>query len=113
MKRILQAYDESVFNISQNFIRVTFMFDKEILNDGINVGTNDGRNVGRKKLKLNKNQEKILIEIEKSNNITQKELAIMLEVTERTIQRNTTILQEQGLLERIGSTKSGHWEVIK
>jgi ATP-dependent DNA helicase RecG len=53
------------------------------------------------------------MEISKNNNITQKELAKILKVTERTIQRNTVILQEKGFLKRVGPTFGGHWEVIK
>lgn len=113
VKRILEVYDQSVFNISQNFIRVTFMFDKELVNDGKNVGANVGANVGVKDFKLSKNQERILIEIEKNNYITQKELALLLNITDRTVQRNTAILQEQGLLKRVGPAKSGYWELIK
>lgn len=113
VKRILEVYNQSVFNISQNFIRVTFMFDKELVNVGKNVGVNVGANVGVKDFKLSKNQERILVEIEKNNYITQKELALLLNITDRTVQRNTAILQEQGLLKRVGPAKSGYWELIK
>ncbi|MBG0764438.1 MAG: putative DNA binding domain-containing protein [Tissierellales bacterium] len=60
VKRILEVYDESVFNISQNFIRVTFMFDKEL----INVGENDQETTKkrpRNDQKESKNQEEILL----------------------------------------------------
>jgi predicted HTH transcriptional regulator len=113
VKRILEVYDESVFNISQNFIRVTFMFDKELINVGDNVGKDVGDNVGKENIKLSKTQEKIIMEISKNNNITQKELAKILKVTERTIQRNTVILQEKGFIKRIGPAFGGHWEVIR
>ena len=118
VKRILEAYDESVFDISQNFIRVTFMFDEEIVDDGVNDG-NEGRSEGTnegdifKDIKINKNQKRMLIEIDKNNSITQKELASLLSVSESTIQRNSKKLQEEGLLERVGPTKSGYWVVKK
>lgn len=117
VKRILEVYDESVFNISQNFMRVTFMFDKGFINDGANDGVNDGVNDGEgdgvKNIKLSKNQNKMLIEIAKNKAVTQKELATLLSVSESTIQRNSKDLQKKGLLMRVGSDKSGHWEVIK
>ncbi|MDW7669657.1 MAG: HTH domain-containing protein [Bacillota bacterium] len=85
--------------------RLEFMFDKELINVGDNVG--------KENIELSKTQEKIIMEISKNNNITQKELAKILKVNERTIQRNTVILQEKGLLKRIGPAFGGHWEVIK
>lgn len=113
VKRILEVYDESVFNISQNFMRVTFIFDKGFINEGVNDGVNDGEGDGVIKIKLSKNQNKMLIEITKNKAVTQKELASLLNVSESTIQRNSKTLQKRGLLMRVGSDKSGHWEVIK
>lgn len=113
VKRILEIYDESVFNISQNFIRVTFIFDKDFVDEGKDVGDNVGNHVGKNKIELSQTQEKILKEITQNKNITQKELAKILEVTERTIQRNAVILQEQGFLKRVGPSFGGHWEVIR
>lgn len=82
-------------------------------NDGINVGKDVGKDDGKNEVKLSKNQEEILKEISKNKNTTQRELAILLKVTERTIERNTAILQEKGFLKRIGPSFGGHWEVIK
>jgi predicted HTH transcriptional regulator len=107
VKRILEKYDESVFDITPNFMRVTFKFEEE------SVGVNVGVNVGVKDIKLNKNQKKTINEITKNSQVTQSELALLLNVTDRTIQRNATILQRKGLLKRIGSDKSGHWDIIK
>ena len=47
IKRILEKYDETIFDITPNFMRVTFRFEE-------NVGVNDGDGI-----KLNKNQQKI------------------------------------------------------
>jgi predicted HTH transcriptional regulator len=89
------------------------MFDKELINVGDNVGKDVGDDVGKENVELSKTQEKIIMEISKNNNITQKELAKILKVNERTIQRNTVKLQEKGVLKRIGPTFGGHCEVIK
>ena len=42
--------------------------------------------------------------------ITQKELADCLNLSDRTIKRNTNKLKEKGLLERIGADKNGYCE---
>lgn len=108
IKRILEKYDETIFDITPNFMRVTFKFEE---NDGVDVGVNDGVDVGDS-IKLIKNQQKILEEISKNNYITQKEIAKILNISNRTVQRNTTKLQEMGLLKRMGSAKSGHWKIL-
>lgn len=116
MLRILDKYDKSIFKFIGNFMRVTFVFDKGFINEGNNEGKDEGNNEGNegvKNFKLSKNQLKILTEMKKDNNITQKELAIRLNLSESTIQRNTVLLQEQGFLKRIGPRFGGHWEVIK
>lgn len=93
-------------------MKVSFKFDEEA-NVGQNVGVSVGTNADVKNMKLNKTQKKVLFEISKNNQITQKEMALLLNITDRTVQRNTKILQEKGLLRLIGSDKSGHWEVIQ
>ncbi|HHT97208.1 MAG TPA: HTH domain-containing protein [Clostridiales bacterium] len=111
--RILEKYDESVFDITPNFMRVTFMFEED--NVGRDVGKDVGKDVGNKintNIKLSKNQNKILLEISKNNKITQKELALLLKVTERTIQRNMITMQQKGMLKRIGPTFGGYWEIV-
>ncbi len=48
-----------------------------------------------------------------NNTITISELAILIGVTERTIERNIRKLQSAGLLRRIGGRKEGSWEVVE
>ena len=64
-------------------------------------------------VKLNKTEKSILKLIEEKNEITHKEIAEILEITEKTARRNTQNLREKGLLERIGSDKTGYWKIIK
>jgi ATP-dependent DNA helicase RecG len=40
-------------------------------------------------------------------------MAFMLGVTDKTIKRHIKTLREQGRLKRVGSDKSGHWEVVE
>lgn len=40
-------------------------------------------------------------------------MASALQVSESTIKRHLKKLREQGLLRRVGSDKTGHWEVIE
>jgi ATP-dependent DNA helicase RecG len=60
-----------------------------------------------------KTSGKILDILRKHEHLTIPELARLIGVTERSIERNIRKLQEQSLLRRVGPAKDGHWEVIE
>jgi len=55
--------------------------------------------------------EKICEFISENPNITLNELADKIGVTKRTIERNIQKLQNEGIIERIGSRKNGIWKI--
>ena len=57
--------------------------------------------------------EKILTFIKKDRQITINEISKKLNVTKRTIFRDIEKLKQNNKLQRIGTEKSGHWEVIQ
>ncbi|MBB1094593.1 winged helix-turn-helix transcriptional regulator, partial [Rhodopseudomonas palustris] len=59
-----------------------------------------------------KTSGKILEAILQNNTITIPELAILIGITERSIERNLQKLQKEGTLKRIGPAKGGHWQVF-
>ena len=61
---------------------------------------------------LNNIQIRILEIITVNCNIKVDEIASVLDISARTIQRGIKLLTEKGYVKRIG-TKSGHWEVLK
>ena len=79
---------------------------------GVEKSKNNTVNV-TKNLELNTNikstQGKILNLIRENQYITQGEIAQELKITIRTVERNISILKEKGLIERIGSCKTGYW----
>jgi ATP-dependent DNA helicase RecG len=44
--------------------------------------------------------------------VTIPELALLIGITERSVQRNIQKLQKDGLLSRVGGRKEGHWELM-
>ncbi len=58
-------------------------------------------------------QEKILDLIKENPNITQIEMAEKLGLTRDGISYNIKYLKDNGIIERIGSTKKGSWRIIK
>ncbi len=57
--------------------------------------------------------EKSLINLIKNNNkILLQEIAGQLNISKRTIRRDIEKLKQQNKLKRIGTEKTGHWEII-
>ena len=62
-------------------------------------------------VKITETEKQIIYLMSNNPNITQKQLAEKLNVTEKTIKRNTLKLKEKGILVRIGSDKNGYWKI--
>ena len=54
---------------------------------------------------------KILGLIEQNKQKTIPELAEIIEISERAVQKNIKKLKEKGVLERIGGRKEGYWQI--
>jgi ATP-dependent DNA helicase RecG len=62
-------------------------------------------------VKLNKNQLKMLELIAANNKTTIMEMAKSLSISETAIENNIKKLREKGILSRVGSDKTGNWEI--
>ena len=62
---------------------------------------------------LNDIQNRIIELIMNNNKITQNEIANIIGVNVRTIKRNFKTLIDNSIIERIGSDKTGYWQVLK
>lgn len=71
-----------------------------------NVPKNVPKNVPLKRL------DKILALVGKNKDISILELSIQLNVTDKTIKRDISKLKETNKIKRVGSLKTGYWEVI-
>jgi len=113
MGRILNAYDKSIFKFAGNFLIVTFPFvegfdatinDTNVVNDVVNDVVDDV---------VNDVVNKILDTFKNNPRATIKNVAEIVGVTSRTIDREVESLKAGGKLKRVGSTRSGHWEVCE
>jgi ATP-dependent DNA helicase RecG len=68
---------------------------------------------GKRRESVGKTSGKILDTCRENPSVTIPELAKLIGVTERSVQRNIQNLQRDGLLRRIGGRKEGHWEAIE
>lgn len=66
---------------------------------------------GKRRESVGKASGMILDACQANSSITIPELAVRIGITERSVQRNIQKLQREGLLQRVGGRKEGHWEV--
>ena len=62
---------------------------------------------------LNISQIKVLAEIRNNRNITKPQLMIKCELGKTSIDMIIKTLKDKGYIKRIGSNKTGYWEVLK
>lgn len=110
MSRILKAYDRTVFEISEHFIKVTFPFSSATTENGTRNGTVSGAT--KSSLEKREATAKAILEIVREMPaVTLDQLAEKLQCGRRTVSRLIKELQDAGKLKRIGSNKTGCWVV--
>ena len=97
LNRILTAYGKESFEVRNNFMRNIFY--KNITKIQDNEGINDPVN-------------KILELLYKNNTLSYDDLALALNKSKATVKRKIQKLKLAGLIKRIGSDKSGYWEIL-
>ncbi|MCD8041420.1 MAG: winged helix-turn-helix transcriptional regulator [Clostridia bacterium] len=126
MKKILRQYPKDIFDISEHFLSVKFMYNKEaqgiidgpkvadkIKNDPDNDPNNDSNDSNNDPNNLDEVSKKILQILQERPEISRKELVELLNKSLKTIGRKLAALKNGGYIERIGSNRSGYWKVIK
>lgn len=96
---------EVSFNYN-NFFTVTFTRTKRV---GNRVGDKVGNRVGKD---LNKNQKLILKSMMENVHISAKDLSEIVNISQRKVEENISKLKKKGVLQRIGSPRSGYWKVM-
>ena len=64
-------------------------------------------------IRLNKNQLVIMNEIKNNSDVTVDELVLLVDINKRNVEKNIAVLKGMNIIKRIGSRKSGSWEVIE
>ena len=79
---------------------------------GVNVGVNVGQNVGHN-VKISKTQQAIISVLAENPRFTAQQLSENIGISKRRIESNIKVLREVNKIKRIGSDKSGYWEVVE
>lgn len=105
--RILDAYDKSCFKFMEHFLRVSFKYRE----NPFKYDQKNGQESYQKP--LNETQNKIIALIKQNPNITQMEMAKMLDMSREKVKYHIAVLKENNMIIREGSTKKGVWKIIK
>lgn len=110
--RILDAYDKRCFKFMDHFLRVSFKYKENPFEyDTKNkVSVNDTIN---DTIKLTKNEQQILNLIINNNQITRDEIVNETKLSDRTISRAIKHLQDEKIISREGSKKTGYWKILE
>jgi predicted HTH transcriptional regulator len=116
--KIVEAYGRDSIKIQKNFIVVTIPFNRINvtpfeLNEGQPTVNPTVMTTVNPTVKLSKNQKDILAKIADNPRVTLTELSELLGLHRATIADNTSKLQKLGALKRVGSDKTGYWEIVE
>ena len=64
------------------------------------------------KINLSENEIKICELLKENNNITIEQIVSVSKISRRTVMRILDNLKNNNVIKRVGSDKTGHWEII-
>lgn len=96
-----EFYSDTFFNVIIKNVNYTGVSDN--VTDNVTDVTENVTDRSAEILKL----------IKENKNISTEEIAKRCKMTKRTILRDLALLKEKNMIKRIGTSKTGHWEVIK
>ena len=108
--KITEKYGKEAFEFRENSIVVKIPFNWiNVMGD--KVGNKEGDDEALKN-PLNETQRRILEEIRNNPNITKNQIQDRIGKGKTTVDNGIAYLKEIGLIEHIGSNKSGYWKVL-
>ena len=106
--KIIGRYGKNAIKIEKNRIIVTIPFERL----GVNKFVVSNKVSNKVCDKINKTQVKMIELVRDNPNITISQFSTKLGLSEPAIKKNLKQLKESGHIQRIGSNKTGYWEVI-
>ncbi len=100
---IVSKYGRNVFEITDNFITVTIPYA---------AFSSTHSNGSLTKIELTKSEQKVLNALKENINITVAKLGELLDIKQTAINVAIKGLKEKGLIKRVGSNKTGYWEIL-
>ncbi len=112
--KITEKYGKEAFEFRENSIVVTIPFnwinvmrDRFVSEDGLTL------EIEVTPARLNRTQLAVLAAMRNDSNITKERLVGKLRVSKTTIDTSIAALKRAGYIRRVGSNKTGYWDVLK
>lgn len=113
--RILKIYDRSIFTITPSYVQVSFPFAEAFSDSDAENSSAKTGSIGlalTQKSELLSVDDAIVLFLREKSAATINEIADKVGISRRTVLRKMKELQEAEIIRRVGSSKSGHWEVL-
>ena len=109
--RILDYYSKKCFIFSDNFLRMTFSYSKNLGGQiGGQIGGQVGGQITEGIKKITDRQKEILNLIKNDNKISRLKISKKLNINESAIQKHLTFLKKEGYIIRIDGSR-GYWKL--
>ena len=105
MQRIMRKYTKDNFEFGDNYIRMVVPYNWVDVQEKVT-----GKATGKV---TEKTSDKILRRITANPSITISRMMVALSMSDSGIRKVLRNLQAQGAIRRVGSDKTGHWEIIE
>lgn len=106
-KHIKLEWNESGLQFQLQFIDTLFDKRKSSVNQ-----VNENDTVEEIEKSSEKNIDKIFRLIKDQPDISAKEIALFIGISQRAVEKNISKLRKKGIINRVGPAKGGHWEII-
>ena len=108
---IVKEYGRSAYNFRENSIVVTIPFNwiNTMGDKSSEVGNKTGNKTGNKSFST---KEKVYYAILNNPQITKDEISVLIGIGKTTVDNNIAALKKEGKLIRVGSNKTGHWQIV-
>jgi len=94
----MTVYNKNNFEFMEHFLRINIPFEQGYANDYTELNK--------------KSSEKIINLIKQNNKLSASEIAGMLGISARAVEKQISQLKKVNKLKRVGADKGGHWEIL-
>jgi ATP-dependent DNA helicase RecG len=95
-----------------SFVTATFERGTETIEKTVEIRDKFGINSVEIRNKFGDNAFNVLEYIKSDSSITSNKIAELLSLTQRTVEKKIAELKNAGILKRVGSNKTGYWEIV-
>lgn len=117
---LINAENNDLYRVTQNGYKAANDLEGQIGTEKIKCSNCNYHGASDKKnecpicgYKIGEKEKIVLDTIQKNPTVTRKQIAEMLECSEKTVLNILKILVDKGLIERVGSSKTGTWKIAK